>query len=98
MKPLKPGETVKGYIPAADKDGVKLIHWTEAANRAGKPNPKVFAPAEAIPQHVFEDMQASLPAPVRRTSRERYQVLVGRLLEVGRASQAVAGRPVWPAS
>jgi len=104
MKPLKPGEKVKGYIPAVEVSGQdldkvepKLIPWQDAA-RIGKdnrPNPRVFAPAEAIPQHVFEE---GLPTVVRRTARQRYEVLVKRLLEAGRMSEAKAGRPVWPES
>ncbi len=104
MKPLKPGEKVKGYIPAVDVSGpnldkqeTKLIPWQDAA-RIGKdnrPNPRVFAPPEAIPRHIFED---GLPPIVRRTARQRYEVLVNRLLEVGRMSQAKAGYPVWPES
>ncbi len=104
---MKPGETARGVIPAVEVTGpnleqqeVKLIPWTDAA-RVGpenKPNPKVFGKAEPIPQHVFEEWERGLPTPVRRTARQRYDVLVKRLLETGRETQARAGYPLWPES
>jgi hypothetical protein len=105
---LKPGQSVKGYIPAVEVTGpnmdqqeVKLIHWTEAA-RVGadkRPNPKVFAEKEDISQnqHVFESLTAGLPAPVRRTPTQRYEALVKRLLKMGREN-TVNGTVMWPAS
>lgn len=105
---LKPGETVKGKVPVAEIDldnetvsPVQLMPWQQSAHLgpagASRPNPSVFAPDSAVPQHVFEKMQAGLPAPVRRTAQERYEVLVRRLLEMGRACSTPSGIH-WPSS
>lgn len=103
---LKPGEEVVGAIPAVDVDlntmtasEVKLMPWHKAA-RVGpnnRPNPKVFAESSPVPQHVFEQMQSELPAPVRRTANQRYEVLVKRLMEMGRGLQTPSG-VLWPDS
>ena len=61
-------------------------------------NTKVWSPDEAVPQHVFEKMQSELPAPVRRTSRQRHEVLIQRLLDIGKACPVIAGRVSWPDS
>jgi hypothetical protein len=103
---LKPGETVKGYIPAVELSGPnfetrreRLIHWKDAA-RTGpdkRVNARVFAENTPVPQHVFEDLQAGLPAPVRRTPGQRYDVLVKRLLNMARDC-TVNGTVMWPTS
>ena len=115
MPKLKPGERIKGHIPAVDtvQDEAgqlkatepKLIPWTEAAYLGSgsiakgeqKKNPKVWA-SEVVPQAVMERWEDELPAPVRRSSRQRYESLVQKLLAAGRASEAAYGRPVWPES
>lgn len=104
---LRPGETVQGYIPAVDLSGPnfekredKLIHWKEAVQTPGRkmaPGEAVQGTGEPVPQHVFEAMKSGLPAPVRRTARQRYDVLVKRLLEIGRQN-TVNGQVYWPQS
>jgi hypothetical protein len=103
---LKPGESVQGFIPATEVDidadtvgETNLIPWTESAyiGDDNDPNPKVFGDV-AVPQNVVDVMQQDLPAPVRRTARQRYEVLVRRLMDAGRASVIQNGYPVWPTS
>lgn len=107
---LKPGQSVKGYIPAVDVSGPnmdqiehKLIPWQEASRHGAgpnkRPNPKVFAVKEDISQneHVFNTLTAGLPAPVRRTPTQRYEALVQKLLRLGRDC-TVNGVVMWPTS
>jgi hypothetical protein len=103
---LKPGESVQGFIPATEVDidadtvgETNLIPWTESAyiGDDNDPNPKVFGDV-AVPQNVVQTMAQGLPAPTRRTSRQRYEVLVRRLMAAGRESVGLFGYPVWPAS
>ena len=103
---LKPGETVTGYIPAVELSGPnfetrteRLVHWKDAARTGAdkRLNARVFAENTAVPQHVFEDFQAGLPAPIRRTASQRYDVLIKRLLQMARDS-TVNGQVMWPAS
>lgn len=102
---LKPGQSATGYVPAVDFVGpelkqqkAKAIHWSDSAliGEDNTPNPQVWE--GDVPQHVFEQMQASLPKQVRRTARQRHEVLIQRLLDIGKACPVVAGQIVWPQS
>lgn len=102
---LKPGQTVTGAIPAVDFVGpnldptpVKVIPWQQAAHIGAdnRPNPRVWNDVE-IPENVYDRFQAGLPAPVRRTARQRNEVLIQRLLDMGKAN-TVNGEICWPDS
>lgn len=51
-----------------------------------------------IPLEIIEARKAKLPAPVRRTSRQRTEALATQLFEMGMNSQRVYGYPMWPDS
>jgi hypothetical protein len=103
-------EPIRGFIPQVQRRGhdlsertVRLIPWHQSAriSENGGPerwNPRVFAEASPVPRHMVEQMQAGLPPMIRRTSRERYQVLIDRLVADGLRSYRIHGYPVWPKS
>jgi hypothetical protein len=105
------GGAVKGHIPAVDITGpnltpgpVKLIPWQKAAFRGprgqAKPNVEVWSNDDQftkVPQYMVDQMHSGLPPMVRRTASERYEALVKRLLDMGRAN-TVNGEILWPTS
>ncbi len=51
-----------------------------------------------VPASVVQKMHANLPAEIRRTAREKYVELVGRLYRDAERQFKVNGRVQWPAS
>lgn len=106
---LKPGESVKGMVPsfevtAAEGENlkvseIKLVPWQEAI-RVGPentPNPNL-AVSETEVQTTHDRLYEGLPAPVRRTSKQRYDALVLKLLNYARACVKEYGHTAWPMS
>ena len=104
----KPGERVPGKV-VTDLKGpdlepeMKVIPWHKSAflgkgpTSQQKKNPEVWG-TSAVPQAVVDQMHEGLPAPVRRSARERYEVLVRRLMETARATKQAYGYVRWPTS
>ena len=104
----RPGERVAGKVvtdlvgPDQEPDA-KVVPWTESAflgsgsTAQQKKNPKVWS-AQPAEQAMIEQLHQGLPAPVRRTARERYETLVLRLTETARVTRAAYGHVRWPAS
>lgn len=100
---------VKGYVPRATPGGkVELVLWykstrvnrrksdgTETPNRW---NPKIMVQNIPVPQHIQQAMIDGLPPERRREARERYAVLVKRLLTDMQQVKAMFGRYTPPAS
>lgn len=110
LERLKDGP-VQGYAVRAVPRGkrherveVGLVHWTRAARRpVVRGGPEQWAPGFApgtvtqVPQHIVEAVQASAPAEIRRTAREKFGELVRDLLADAHAFSN-DGRIVWPKS
>ena len=103
----------EGTVPVAVASGPMLedreviqVPWYKASvlHRKGVghfENPiglRAEAEKVQIDPAVVEAKQARLPKVVRRTARERAEVLATQLFQQGLHSQAVNGRVIWPAS
>lgn len=98
------GGQVRGYVPVAAPGGkVDLVPWTKAPRvtpRKGPTrwNPKVMVQNIPVPEHVQKAMLEGLPPEIRRTPRERYKVLVTRLVHDAMKAKREFGRVIWPKS
>ena len=91
---------VRGVVGAADEGKARLISWRDGARynkaRGRYWNPEVSRPSPA--GHLVAKLNEGLPAVVRRTPRQRYDVLLQRLVQDGLKSYKAFGRVEWPKS
>lgn len=94
-------EGVRGMVPIVQASGqnldqreLQLVPWQRSARPKGRWNLK----DTPIPQDMVRRMHEGLPPIIRRTPRERYKVLIDRLVADGLKSYRAYGYPVWPKS
>jgi len=94
-------EGVRGMVPIVQASGhdltereLQLVPW----QRSARPNGKWRLPETPVPTDMVQRMHAGLPPVIRRTARERYKVLIDRLVADGMKTYRAYGYPVWPKS
>ncbi len=97
---------VRGHVLRSEPGGkVSLVPWQQGARvpvngRSGPErwNPRVIVQNVPVPEAARQQMLAGLPAERRRESRERYHVLVTRLIADGMRLKEQYGRVIFPKS
>ena len=103
------GGELRGVVPRATPGGeVEFVPWhqstrvnrrrSDGSETPNRWNPKVMVQNIPVPQPVLQAMIDGLPPERRREARERYEVLVKRLLTEMRQIKKLYGKYVPPAS
>jgi len=107
---MERGGVILGAIPATEFAGADLSQRREVIvpmRDAGRIDPgdgarwnREHRPNQTyrVPDSVVAKMHEGLPPVIRRTPRQRYKVLVDRLVQDGLKSYKAVGYPVWPKS
>jgi len=96
---------IRGYVPTVSYKGrdlrereLTLVPQGQASKVVGQRrwNPRAMAP-EPVPEQLIRQLK-DVPAMPRREARERFKVLVQKLVQDALPSYRRLGYPVWPSS